>query len=578
VTFRISWCLNSLSNYSIFIFKEPCSLYEFAFLINLDLNSSCFLTTAINLKSIIYFLFLSLLLTICCLDDSSLMIRKRKYHTYDATIPQFESVKFFMVRAVKDLRLSLSVSDSSLYAVAAPTWNFSKLLVRPFSCDNSISTGEISFFDASHLWWKNIGKNNIYLLNSSNPVLELYYHYTFLRVIQLFINTVDWSSLELTHLNTKSVSAYLDHNNAQAVYLDNTEKIIIKTKDQLRNAKVLDSKAEIYAEQCLYVEALNDLHKNLSIAEKSESPMQLMFVNRQLALLYIQLEDYIQAKKYLEDALTLSRSKVYLKSDEYDILKINLELNKKLGIQSEEFTILKRLNELRDSIDYTDNEQSINAITLKYQKGLYDERFRLNQTILEKEVFLNQLLRVVFVLIFLIITILIIAYLMKIKNKTINLNREILYLQYEKLNLEKNISERNLNPDNTQLSEQNSLAVGVRYPLENRDEHCESLNPPFYGSKLNDLLKSHLMTDENWNGFKKAFIEEFPLFYNNLKTQYPDLTEYNLRMIFLTKLKLTNHEIANTLGVSYDAVKKAKQRLRKKVEEPSVEDFIKELT
>lgn len=506
------------------------------------------------------------------------MIRKRKYHTYDATIPQFESVKFIMDSAVKCLKPSLKILDSSLYAAVAPTWDFSEWLVRRFSGDNSISTREISFFDASQLCWENIRKNNIHLLNRSNSVLELYYHYTFLRVVKLFIKTVDWSSLEFTHLNTNSVSGYLDHNNAQAVYLDNTENIIIKTKDQLRNAKVLDSKAEIYAEQCLYVEALNDLHKNLSIAEKSESPMQLMFVNRQLALLYIQLEDYIQAKKYLEDALTLSRSKVYLKSDEYDILKIKLELNKKLGIQSEEFTILKRLNELRDSIDYTDNEQSINAITLKYQKGLYDERFRLNQTILEKEVFLNHLLRVVFVLIFLIITILIIAYLMKIKNKTINLNREILYLQYEKLNLEKNISERNLNPDNTQLSEQNSLAVGVRYPLENRDEHSEPLNPPFYGSKLNDLLKSHLMTDENWNGFKRAFIEEFPLFYNNLKTQYPDLTEYNLRMIFLTKLKLTNHEIANTLGVSYDAVKKAKQRLRKKVEEPSVEDFIKELT
>ncbi|WP_253471676.1 tetratricopeptide repeat protein [Flavobacterium sp. HSC-61S13] len=501
------------------------------------------------------------------------MIRKRKYPTYDATIPQFESVRFFMDGAVKYLKPSIKVLDSSIYAAVAPTRDFSKWLSTRFSCDHSISTGEISFFDVSQFWWKNNRKNNILLLNRSNPFLELHY-YTFLRVIQLFIKTVDWSPLELAYLDTKSVSGYLDHNNAQAVYLDNTEKIIIKTKDQLRNAKVLDSKAEIYAEQCLYVEALNDLHKNLSIAEKSESPMQLMFVNRQLALLYIQLEDYIQAQKYLEDALTLSRSKVYLKSDEYDILKIKLELNKKLGNQSEEFTILKRLNELRDSIDYTDNEQSINAITLKYQKGLYDERFRLNQTILEKEVFLNHLLRVVFVLIFLIIIILIIAYLMKIKNKTINLNREILHLQYEKLNLEKNISEHNYNPITSQSTDYNTPLVAVTYPIEKRGKVLEPSNS-FVESKLPDLLKSHLMTEENWIGFKRAFIEEFPLFYDNLKTHYPELTEYNLRVIFLTKLQLTNHEIASTLGVSYDAVKKAKQRLRKKVEEPSVEDFIK---
>lgn len=533
----------------------------------------CFLTTAINLKSLFYFLFLSLLLTICCLDDSSLMIRKREYPTNVTAIPQFESLKISMDRALHDTQPCINAMYDAMAssALGFSTWSFAGV-----SCCNLTSDREISFLKVMHLWWNKNRKNNVLVLNMTNPILEMFYHGNFQHYSWRLIETVARNSQRYYQsINTKSVGLDGEYDHSQAVYIDNTANVVIKTKDQLRNAKVLDSKAQIYVDQCLYVEALNDLHKNLSIAERSNSPMQVMFVKRQLALLYMQLEDYNQAKKYLEEALTLSRSEAYLISDEYDILKIKLALNKRLGNHREEFTILKRLNELRDSIDYTDNEQNnINAITLKYQKGLYEERFRLNQTILEKELFLNQLFRVIFVLIFLIVVIVIIGYRMKIKNKTINLNREILMLEYEKLNLEKNISERNHNPIKSQSMDHNSPLVGVTYPIEKRGKVLEPSNS-FGTSKLPDLLKSHLMTEENWIGFKQAFIEEFPLFYDNLKTYYPELTEYNLRVIFLTKLQLNNHEIASTLGVSYDAVKKAKQRLRKKVEEPSVEDFIK---
>lgn len=507
------------------------------------------------------------------MDNSSLMIRKRGYQAYDTTILQFESINIFMVSANNSLKSYTKAFDFSIYdVVESSALNFSKWNYDRWSCSSRISYCEISFLDVMHLWWNKNRKNNVLVLNMINPVLELFYHYSFQHYLWVFLeNLARNSDLQ----QAKAVLGSIDFNNAQAVYLDNTDNIIIKTKDQLRNAKVLDSKAESYLDQCLYVEALNDLHKNLSIAEKSNSPMQVMFVKRQLALFYMQLEDYIQSKKYLDEALQLSRSKSYLVSDEYDILKIKLELNKKLDDQSEEFAILKRLNELRDSIDYTDKEQNnINAITLKYQKGLYDERFRLNQTILEKEFFLNQLFRIIFILFILVIVI--IGYRMKIKNKTIHLNREILLLEYEKLNLEKNITERNQNRYTSQSNFQNLPLASISYPIEKRGTIMEP-SSLFEGSRLHDLLKSHLMTDEKWIGFKQAFIEEFPSFYKNLKTNYPSLTEYNLRIIFLTKLELNNHEIARVLGISYDAVKKAKQRLRKKVEEPSVEDFIKVL-
>ncbi|MFV0178198.1 hypothetical protein OBK28_01255 [Empedobacter falsenii] len=80
---------------------------------------------------------------------------------------------------------------------------------------------------------------------------------------------------------------------------------------------------------------------------------------------------------------------------------------------------------------------------------------------------------------------------------------------------------------------------------------------------MNNLLNSHLMTDENWNNFKKVFASEKADFVSYLENNFSDLTESNLRIIYLTKLGLTNIEIAHLLGITPDSVKKAKQRLRK---------------
>ena len=83
--------------------------------------------------------------------------------------------------------------------------------------------------------------------------------------------------------------------------------------------------------------------------------------------------------------------------------------------------------------------------------------------------------------------------------------------------------------------------------------------------KLHALLESHLMTESNWIRFKREFEKEFPDFSQNLITNFPELTDSNKRIIFLQKLGFSNIEISQSLGITTDAVKKAKQRLKKKL-------------
>lgn len=369
-----------------------------------------------------------------------------------------------------------------------------------------------------------------------------------------------------------------DFTNAMR-YFNEAETIAINAQDSLRYAKVLGNKADVYLQQGLYKLSLNLLKENLDIAERSDSPMHLMYVNRQLALLYLKLNEFEQAKIHLEKALLIAQSKAYLMADEFDILKIKLDLNKKTNSNDGEYAVLKRINELSEMIDLTDGQNAINVINLKYQKKLYEERIELNDTILEKQKFLNRLSIIISILLLFILIILIRTYKMRMKTKAEVFNRQILQLEFNKINSEKKLADtsRDLKSYRTYLLEKNNQIAELNAKIEHRSKiknNSERLND----NKLNELLKSHLLTEENWKSFKNAFINEYPDFYANLTMNYPDFTESNLRTIFLIKMDLNNHEIANLLGVSYEAVKKAKQRLKKKVDESTIEEFIARLS
>lgn len=59
------------------------------------------------------------------------------------------------------------------------------------------------------------------------------------------------------------------------------------------------------------------------------------------------------------------------------------------------------------------------------------------------------------------------------------------------------------------------------------------------------------------------------LFQEKLKKGYTDLTSYDLRLCTYLKGNLSTKEIAMLLNITPDSVKKAKHRLRKKIDIPS---------
>jgi len=69
-----------------------------------------------------------------------------------------------------------------------------------------------------------------------------------------------------------------------------------------------------------------------------------------------------------------------------------------------------------------------------------------------------------------------------------------------------------------------------------------------------------------WTEFEQTFLQVHPDFYKNISIQFPDLSKNELKLAAFCKLNMTPKEIASVTFQSDFTLKKARHRLRKKLE------------
>jgi DNA-binding CsgD family transcriptional regulator len=80
-----------------------------------------------------------------------------------------------------------------------------------------------------------------------------------------------------------------------------------------------------------------------------------------------------------------------------------------------------------------------------------------------------------------------------------------------------------------------------------------------------ELSKQTILTEEDWDKFRKLFERIYPGFFMKLKEKVSDITVAEQRMGALTRLHLTTKQMASMLGISVDSVHKTRQRLRQRL-------------
>jgi len=101
---------------------------------------------------------------------------------------------------------------------------------------------------------------------------------------------------------------------------------------------------------------------------------------------------------------------------------------------------------------------------------------------------------------------------------------------------------------------------------ESLQEECDNNNLSKSALKnVQNLINQNIDLDKDWKQFKIHFEEVHNGFFERLTQKHINLTENEIRLCAYIKLNLTTSEIAKMQHVTLDAIKKSRQRLRKKL-------------
>ena len=368
-----------------------------------------------------------------------------------------------------------------------------------------------------------------------------------------------------------------------------------KSESMQSIAQVLNYMADSKIKLGQYASANEDLDKALDFSEKLEYTANIARVYYNKGVLSFAEGDYVVASRHFQTSLETWR-KVGSPNNEANALYYLGRCHSRLGGYAKAIDFLNQSIDIARSLNYPEIlsksylEQSLaqEAISnyqdalgyYKKSKTLSDSIFTIKRTqatqelktiyetekkeqqlalreqeikVLEQEASIGNLQRLLLGIGLLLSIIAFYALRQKMKR-----NR----LEKEKVEADLAFKKRELTTHALHLAKKNEV-------LENVKKKAQELNKvdAAHGyQKLIQTINFDQQDDQSWENFTQYFEQVHKDFATNVNSRYPNVTKNELRLMALLKMNMSSKEIANILNISPDGIKKARQRLRKKLE------------
>ncbi len=315
------------------------------------------------------------------------------------------------------------------------------------------------------------------------------------------------------------------------------DKAIIRLEESLKIAWEMDAKNKV-------VERYNDLGN--AFFEKGA-------VNRSIELYThaIDLADSIGAKDNLKNGYFF-RSKSYAYINSYEKAYLDQE---NLRILNDSLYNEKKAQQLQELLTIYETEKKEQQIILQ-EKEI---------TVLEQQASISSLQKLLLAIGLLLSLIGFYAIRQKL-----NRNK----LEKEKVDAELAFKKKELTTHALHLAKKNEVLEGLKQKAQELKTQDGSTNGY---QQLIRTINFDLQDDNNWKNFSRYFEEVHKDFNSNVKSKFPQVTSNELRLLALLKMNLSSKEIANILNISPEGIKKARYRLRKKLDittEDSLQDLV----
>jgi hypothetical protein len=361
----------------------------------------------------------------------------------------------------------------------------------------------------------------------------------------------------------------------------------VATKDSARISVALGNLGKIDLQQHKTKDAISKLMIDYRLSNKYADSNNAANAILQVAEIYLQQSN----SNVADDALKLMTAWLLNKGSA-------IQLKKFYDLKSK---ILRSAHQLDQSFICTDSankyaaiiDQKLdNRILMQAKIQSLEDVYQLEQKLADAKIKKDSLIRnfIVAIAILSLLAILLLVNRMRIKqkskveeekskNKQLALEKENavfqtneIAFQKKQLDLELEIATQKLEDFTKGIHERNELIASFEQELELLKTQIGSSSLTSIEQKKIELNKSQILTEEQWQDFKVLFESVHKGFFIKLSTQFPDLTQGEMRYLAISKLNITTKEMANMLGVSIDSVTKTKYRLNKKYQDAGVEN------
>ncbi|WP_299838849.1 tetratricopeptide repeat protein [uncultured Tenacibaculum sp.] len=333
-----------------------------------------------------------------------------------------------------------------------------------------------------------------------------------------------------------------------------------------------------------YDKSIQFLNKALDNFVKKGDFLDQITAHYMIAKSYLAVHKLFLAKEHVKKAIQISEKvgDIELQKKSY---KIYMDILKKEGKINTALKYAEKVNVLNDSIYKLEELKKVSELQVIYE--IEEKEKQINKQEIEIEFFKKEKeirdlrfnILIISVLLFMVFLILG-FYTNKQKVIQSRLLVQNSILEKEKLSAEIAFKKRELVTHTLQITKKNMVLEKLKKYIEDTMK-SENDFVKFNSRKLLQIIRSELVHDkEQWNNFKNYFEKVHPNFYIQIKEKYPKITSGELRLLALIKMNLSYKEIGGILNITYEGVKKATYRLRKKMEltsEMSLQDIVSEL-
>lgn len=367
-------------------------------------------------------------------------------------------------------------------------------------------------------------------------------------------------------------------------YSKKAVSIFRKMADKARMALSLQNLGFGYALLGKTADALVCYEESIALREEIGDISGIGQVLQNKAKLWKGKRNYSRANEEAGKALVIAvktRDKVQKRKIYYLLYEISNESGNLAGALDN----FRQYSLVKDSVLADSNKKRVDELVAQYESEKKDEALamseeRLEMSDKEKSALKSRQLILVIALVLLIALVYVLfltfrnyAARARITEKLLAEKAKNEELQKENLQKELSLKENDLKDYLDRIQQKNDLISDIESRLEEFEKEGAFPLKEEKISKLALSVERKVIRSITWEEFRLKFDEVHKTFVAELMVKHTELTNNELDICILLKINLTNKEIAQTLNMSYDSVKKSLQRLYRKLKLNSNEEL-----